>query len=380
MEFAEAGLEDWPDALTSSPQYMDSSSFARLPTSSMRDQPAEHSQGRHHAKAEKKRRKEERAARRAQKEARRLRRESKKSGSVPTRQAEEGEVLVPSSNADRPTQFSLSTSPPPPLRYPPSAPADVRTNENDGVESEDEAGPSTPVPNGHRTLAPSATPTSKSKKNKKSSRSKVPLSLGDTTAVPSPQSKKNKGKRATEEAEAEAAVEVPASQSAPEPHGDQQKKDEVDKAKTKSKSNGRYQLEVEIPSSAPAQTKKRPRQSEDGNAVAGPSTSTLDDPAPTPGGAGSTNGQKKAKTKRQSDAKKPRTSRASGLGSLSPSKVAGSDPRPTPDELRDRLDNPEAINDFLAMRFWPPAYLNRLEQAGSEFPLAPLTRLLCSRC
>lgn len=102
-----------------------------------------------------------------------------------------------------------------------------------------------------------------------------------------------------------------------------------------------------VPTPPTASSSKRPRPSE--NAEAGPSTS------------------KTPKTPKRRTATTKRTPAKS-----TPARAKEEDPWPFSrssngdDDVRARLSNESSKNEFLAAKFWPIAYLNRLEQQGSE--------------
>jgi hypothetical protein len=323
MEAEEAGVALWPQLPmrppTQSQAYSasDSDSNDEPTTSQVRSQSRDH-ESKKILLAEKRKRKAERAALRLEKSAKKARKEARKSAASQVGMEKEAVLVPPSSAPGRPT-----------LSFPEVSTSPVDDEEKEDNESDDdtedhgkEEDNSTQSIN---TLEAPSVPTIESAGQTQSqdsastqvspspNRPSLPKSLGSKVAT------NGGGKTTTKKKE-----DSPATSNASGPS-------EFDSSSVPEQAD----LEKAIKSIAPK------RQ----NAEAGPS--------------------KKPKTKTPTVT--PVTPKTSKKRTRESGVSQGKSPAVEDDDsLRRRLGTPSAVNEFIASKYWPPPYLNRLEAAGSE--------------
>lgn len=357
MEFAEAGLDDWPD-----------SSASRIPPSSLRPQSPpspdnDDAESRRKKKAEKRLRKELRAARRAAKQSRKEAREDKRqqiSGAAGTEDAsrpkvetQDDDVLVPSSGQpDHHVQFGLSASP-----------TKQDSPEADGANCTIRDVKETPITPTLTERLQGSQPKAKTPKStlvvELPSRTEESSYEASTSSKRQPSSrsptKLNKRPRSNDEESEDGEAREPSGRA-------------VTGAKRTHKGTKEFDLNGSVPaeavsgfsalsnkesSSKSVKANKQSRSSAgiNENAEAGPSEPRQNTPT-TP------------KPRKSTTTSRARASLTAGSTTPRKDRKALDD-----DELRAMLTNSQAMNEYLASKFHPVAHINRLEAAGSEYHL-----------
>jgi hypothetical protein len=319
MEAEEAGVALWPQLPmrppTQSQAYpaSDSDSNDEATTSQVQSQSRDH-ESKKILLAEKRKRKAERAALRLEKSAKKARKEARKSAASQVGLEKEAVLVPPSSAPGRPT-----------LSFP-----EVSTSPVDDDEKEDD-----------------------DKEDGGNDKDNSTQSI-DTLDVPSVPTVDSAGQTESQNSASTQVSPSPNRPSLPKPLGSKDPTNGEGKTMTKKKedspatqkSSGSSELDdSSVPEQADLEKAIKSIAPKRQNAEAGPSKKPKTKPATV--------------TPVTPKTSKKRT-RESGV-SQGKSPAVEDD-----DSLRRRLGTPSAVNEFIASKYWPPPYLNRLEAAGSE--------------
>jgi len=327
MEAEEAGVALWPQlpmrpsTQTQAYPSSDSESNDDPSTSQVRTQSRDNERKKIFS-AEKRKRKAERAALRLEKSAKKARKEARKSAASQLAKDKEAVLVPPSSAPSRPT-----------LSFPEVSTSPVEDDEKEDDEKEEDGG------------------WDDEKEEDEKEEKSLTQSI-DTLEAPSVPTVESAGQ--TDSQDSVSTQASPSPKRLPLPKADKisvnggGKANRTDKESSPATRNTSGSSELDdssIPEQADLETAIKSIAPKHQNAEAGPSK----------------------KTKTKTVAVTPITPKTSKKRTRESGVSQGKSPAVEDDDsLRRRLATPSAVNEFIASKYWPPPYLNRLEAAGSE--------------